>query len=585
MSAGENRETKTKTSLKDTLAKETSVLELLLATSKQISSEVELETLVQKVTDVGTQVTNAAFGAFFYNVINPSGEKYVLYTISGVPKEAFSKFPMPRNTKIFNPTFQGEGIIRYDDVTKQPHFGQNPPYYGHPKGHLPVRSYLAVPVISSLDGEVIGGLFFGHPEAGVFTEDSEKLISGIAAQAAISMTNARLFEEKKQTEKKLREQNAVINTITNNTLQALFMTNERQECTYMNPAAIAMTGYTLAEVQGKPLHSFIQHTRPDGRHYPIEESAINRALPAQVQIQGEDHFIHKDGHFYSVAFTASPIIESGVPRGTVIEVRDTTIEKKQAAELKIKEATAKEHLELKVKERTAELEKINYELLQFTSVASHDLKEPLRKISVFGKLLRDKGIDHLDDGLMKYTHNIIQSSERMTNLIDDLLVFSRLSQAEIAFEDVDLNGLFSQIVSDLEITIKEKNANIRFEKLPVVKGIALQLGQVFQNLISNSLKFSHPERGAEVTVTSGVIDKNGKKFNRIKFTDNGIGFENSHAAKIFEIFQRLHSRDRFEGTGVGLAIVKKIITMHGGEIRAHSDGENRGATFEILIPA
>jgi PAS domain S-box-containing protein len=563
-------------------SKETSVLELLVNSSKLISSEVELEKLVQKITDLGTQLTSAQFGAFFYNVENVSGEKYVLYTISGVPREAFSKFPMPRNTAIFNPTFQGEGITRYDDVTSEPHFGKNEPYYGMPKGHLPVRSYLAVPVISAFTGEVFGGLFFGHPDVGVFTADSEKLVSGIAAQAAISMSNARLFEERKQVEKKLREQNAVINTITNNTLQALFMLNEQQECTYMNPAASAMTGFTIEELRGKSLHSVIQHTRPDGRHYPVEDSSIHAATVKQAQVQGADHFIHKDGHFYSVAFTASPIIESGVLKGVVIEARDTTEEKELAAALKVREETAKELLEQKVKERTAELEKINYELLQFTSVASHDLKEPLRKISVFSKLLREKGSDKMDEPLQKYTDNIIQSSGRMTTLIDDLLVFSRLSQAEIPFEWVDLNLLLTQIVSDLEITISDKNARINLGELPVVSGIALQLGQVFQNLISNSLKFSHTDRSPVINITSSVIEKGGVQFNRINFTDNGIGFDNTHAEKIFEIFQRLHNKDKFEGTGVGLAIVKKIIAMHHGEIRGHSDGE--GATFEILLP-
>jgi PAS domain S-box-containing protein len=562
---------------------ETPVLELLVNTSKELSSEVELERLVQRITDLGTQLTKAAFGAFFYNVVNQSGEKYVLYTISGVPKEAFSKFPMPRNTAIFDPTFQGKGTIRYDDVTKQPHFGQNAPYHGMPKGHLPVRSYLAVPVVSAFTGEVFGGLFFGHPETGVFTEDSERLIEGIAAQAAISMSNARLFEEKKETEKKLREQNAFINTITNNTLQALFMLNERHECTYMNPAAVEMTGYTLDEVKGKPLHAFIQHSRPDGRHYPIEESGIDQALPTGVQVQGEDYFIHKNGHFVSVAFTASPIIESGVPRGTVVEVRDTTVEKKLAAERKVKESTAKELLEKKVKERTSELEKINYELMQFTSVASHDLKEPLRKISVFGKLLRERGADQLDELMLKYTDNIVQASQRMTQLIDDLLIFSRLSQSDILLEKVDLNSLLSQIVSDLEITIRDKNATISFDGLPVVKGVPLQMGQVFQNLISNSLKFSAANRDPRITITSSVIEKGGSRVNRIKFADNGIGFDNTHAEKIFEIFQRLHTKDRFEGTGVGLAIVKKIIAMHGGEIRAHSE-RGEGATFEILLP-
>src|SRR4051812_46492468 len=195
---------KNKVTMEETMDQD--LFELLLETGKAITSEIELERLVQRVTDIATEASGAQFGAFFYNVVNRTGEKYVLYTISGVPREAFSKFPMPRNTKIFDPTFTGKGTTRYDDVTAQPHYGKNPPYHGMPKGHLPVRSYLATPVISSITKEVIGGLFFGHPDAGVFTERSEKLIEGIAAQAAIAMTNAQLFEEKKGAEAKQKEQ-------------------------------------------------------------------------------------------------------------------------------------------------------------------------------------------------------------------------------------------------------------------------------------------------------------------------------------------------------------------------------------------
>ena len=140
------------------------VFELLYEASKAITSEIELQNVVQKVTDIGTELAGAQFGAFFYNVTNQNGESLVLYTISGVAKEAFSKFPMPRNTKIFEPTFTATGTVRYDDVTQQPHYGQNPPHQGMPRGHLPVRSYLAVPVVSPFTKEAIGGLFFGHPE-------------------------------------------------------------------------------------------------------------------------------------------------------------------------------------------------------------------------------------------------------------------------------------------------------------------------------------------------------------------------------------------------------------------------------------
>ena len=182
------------------------IFELLHESGKAITSELELEKVVQRVTDIGTELAGAQFGAFFYNVINQNGESFFLYTISGVAREAFSKFPMPRNTKIFEPTFAARGTVRYDDVTAQPHFGQNEPYNGMPKGHLPVRSYLAVPVISPVTKEAIGGLFFGHQDAGVFTEASERLLEGVATQAAIAIVNARLFEEKKETQRKLLEQ-------------------------------------------------------------------------------------------------------------------------------------------------------------------------------------------------------------------------------------------------------------------------------------------------------------------------------------------------------------------------------------------
>ncbi len=806
------------------------MLELLLESAKAITSEVDMEKLVQRITDVGTELSGAQFGAFFYNVINQKGESLLLYTISGVAREAFSKFPMPRNTKIFSPTFNGEGTVRYHDVTQESHYGQNEPYHGMPKGHLPVRSYLATPVISPINNEAIGGLFFGHSEAGVFSERSERLVEGIASQAAIAMGNARLFEEMKRTERKLEEQreqyqsifhstsdgiviydeegqvadanqtaarmlgydreemmglhgavfyksppefkgvreivrsgrnfkgpslrlrkdgsvlpvevnansflfkgrphlisvmrdmsqtqekeealrkieafssvitkaspvalwmsnrkgeisyinetwidwtgrpleahlgsgwleaivaedrqaasdnfqrsfhrrqyfetdfrirrkdgevrwctatgspyynaegnfegyagscmditdrklaeqrlesrNVLISTITNNTFQAIMMMNEKQVCTYMNPAAEQITGYTLAEVQEKPLHYYVHHTRPDGTHFPIEECAIDRALPTKSQTQGEDVFIHKNGQFYPVAFVASPIIENGVPKGTVIEMRDTTEEKRMQAELRMKEAKAKELLEEKVKERTADLERSNYELLQFASVASHDLKEPLRKISIFSRMVKEKLEGTVDATSERYLNNIVQSAVRMSGLIDDLLAFSRLSQTSIEFAPVDLNRLLQDIVHDLEIPVAEKGATLRIGDLPVINGIAIQLGQVFQNLIANSLKFVHPNRPPFISIHSEPVLQNGQQCCRIIYADNGIGFKQEYASKIFEIFQRLHTKDKYEGTGVGLAIVKKIVSLHNGTVRAEGQ-EGEGATFVIEIP-
>lgn len=174
------------------LRDQSAALEALNRTAALTAIERDLDRVVQTVTDTGVELTGAEFGAFFYNVVDRTGESYMLYTLSGAPREAFSKFPMPRNTAVFAPTFEGEGIVRSDDIKLDPRYGRNAPRKGMPEGHLPVTSYLAVPV-KSRSGEVLGGLFFGHSAKGVFTEAHERRIVGLAAQAAIAIDNARLF--------------------------------------------------------------------------------------------------------------------------------------------------------------------------------------------------------------------------------------------------------------------------------------------------------------------------------------------------------------------------------------------------------
>jgi serine phosphatase RsbU (regulator of sigma subunit) len=161
--------------------------------SSALMAERELHDIVQLVTEESTALTSAQFGAFFYNVLDESGESYTLYTIAGVPRSAFERFPMPRNTAVFDPTFRGQGIVRSPDITADARYGRSAPYHGMPEGHLPVRSYLAVPV-KSRDGEVLGGLFFGHERAAVFGEDAERLVVAVSALAAVAIENARLHE-------------------------------------------------------------------------------------------------------------------------------------------------------------------------------------------------------------------------------------------------------------------------------------------------------------------------------------------------------------------------------------------------------
>jgi signal transduction histidine kinase len=172
-------------------------VEALNKVGASLASELDLEKIVQTVTDAATDLTGAQFGAFFYNVVDDQGEKLTLYTLSGAPREAFENFGHPRPTPVFAPTFYGTAIVRSDDITKDPRYGQMGPYHGQPPGHLPVCSYLAVPV-GSRTGDVIGGLFFGHSEVGVFDERAERLASGIANWAAIAMDNARLYEAERK---------------------------------------------------------------------------------------------------------------------------------------------------------------------------------------------------------------------------------------------------------------------------------------------------------------------------------------------------------------------------------------------------
>ncbi|MFF9087818.1 SpoIIE family protein phosphatase [Streptomyces sp. NPDC014991] len=178
------------------LREEAAIVELLQEVGSVLAAELDLDALVQHAVDVTTRLAGAAFGAFFYNVLGETGESYLLYVISGVDRSAFDKFPMPRNTQVFEQTFRGLGVMRSDDITADRRYGHNAPHHGMPEGHLPVRSYLAVPVMSR--GTVLGGFFFGHPERGVFTERHERLVTGVAAQTAVALQNAQTYRQERE---------------------------------------------------------------------------------------------------------------------------------------------------------------------------------------------------------------------------------------------------------------------------------------------------------------------------------------------------------------------------------------------------
>jgi PAS domain S-box-containing protein len=221
--------------VEEALREEIRVTETLYRIGRALAAELDLEKIMQTVTDEATGLTNAYLGAFFYNVQNPNGEAYSLYTISGTSRDAFVGLPMPRNTGIFEPTFRGSGAMRLDDVTKDPRYGNNAPYAGMPPGHLPVKSYLAAPVVSRT-GEVLGGLFFGHPQPGKFTERHERLLVGIAAQAAVAVDNARLYAGIRESEERFRQLADHINAV-------FWLTDPQSgKFVYTSPAFVDMFG-------------------------------------------------------------------------------------------------------------------------------------------------------------------------------------------------------------------------------------------------------------------------------------------------------------------------------------------------------
>jgi PAS domain S-box-containing protein len=247
--------------------------------------------------------------------------------------------------------------------------------------------------------------------------------------------------------------------------------------------------------------------------------------------------------------------------------------------------------ERQIAEKNVQLEKMNKELEAFTYVSSHDLQEPLRKIQIFASHILEKEKQNLSDTGKDYFHRMQDAALRMQTLINELLNFSRLVNAERAFEYADLRDLVADVKTELKEVIEEKKATLTETGLGRIKIIPFQFRQLVYNLISNSLKFSRPGIPMVITIESRIAE--GKdcserllpdiKYHHLTFTDNGIGFEKHFAEKIFEVFQKLHGKDEYPGTGIGLAIVKKVVENHHGLITAKSE-PGEGARFDVYIP-
>jgi hypothetical protein len=254
--------------------------------------------------------------------------------------------------------------------------------------------------------------------------------------------------------------------------------------------------------------------------------------------------------------------------------------------------TMNERLESLVKQRTKELERSNDDLQQFAHVASHDLREPLRKIMMFSNRLEADFSSEIPERGKTYMEKIQTAAKRMASMVEGVLNYSLASSTNPHFEVIDLNTVVEGVKQDLELVIQQKNADLTYDHLPVIKGIPILIYQLFYNLVNNALKFSKEGEINHITISvrkvksddlEMVTDKKAKEYFLIEVADTGIGFDPSQAEKLFQIFTRLNPRDQYEGTGLGLALSKKIVLRHNGFITA-TGKENIGATFTIGLP-
>ncbi|OFY85876.1 MAG: hypothetical protein A3F72_16120 [Bacteroidetes bacterium RIFCSPLOWO2_12_FULL_35_15] len=325
--------------------------------------------------------------------------------------------------------------------------------------------------------------------------------------------------------------------------------------TEVNEVSLKLFGFKRDEVIG--------HT-PDELH--LIDTSINEQLTKLLSEKGSLHNIETE--LYK---------KSGEKINTIISSEVIELDDQKYNQSVIIDITEKKKAEDELKQRTNELTEINKDLEQFVYIASHDLQEPLRTISNFVGLLDETYSGKTDEDTKQYLQFILTATERMQNQIKGLLDFTR-DRKNVPFVSVDLNKILKEVVTDLDISIKECNAKITYSPLPVLVGCEEELKQLFQNLISNALKFRKKNGTPEIEIT--VEEKDTEYLFAIK--DNGIGIEEKHFDKLFIIFQRLNITDRYQGTGIGLAICKKIINLHNGKIWVKSK-LNEGSVFYFTI--
>ncbi|AQG78580.1 sensor histidine kinase [Spirosoma montaniterrae] len=340
-----------------------------------------------------------------------------------------------------------------------------------------------------------------------------------------------------------------------------------------NNALAASSGFTADEIRNQSIATI----DPDVHTSGLFDQYV--AVCETGQIQEVEYHYPKTGHWFSVAAARQETDRVVVTVTDITETKQTLLTLERQAR----------HADVLVEE----LQKSNANLEQFAYIASHDLQEPLRKIQSFGDILIDQYAPNLGETGSDIIRRMQAASARMHSLIRDLLAYSRVASRTDAFKRVDLNSILHDVLTDLEATLHEKNGTIEADRLPTLTGEPLQLRQLFQNLLSNALKFTKPNLPPFIRITCEIKQSQALQtlaptltsgdYCCIVISDNGIGFDAQYSERIFQLFHRLHTRSAFAGTGIGLSIVKKVVDNHNGFIKA--DGfPGEGATFTVLLP-
>lgn len=526
-------------------------LHKLVDAIREVTAVTDLDQLLQRLTETACRLTGARYGAL--GVFDKDGKRLTRFFTVGIDEATHKAIgDLPTGRGLLGALAHDMDALRLKDLT------QHPASVGFPPHHPPMHSFLGMSIRSH--GRLFGRLYLTEKQAPAqgeevpaeFTELDEKLIVGLATQAGVAIEIAQLLQDVRAAEAQYRAAKDQLANVLEHAPDPIIFTDLNGHITLYNKGAERVLGYAASDVLGKPVTDLYLD--------PTERAPVLAELDAKGEVIGREVRLRaRDGRTVTLSLTLSPYRDAeGQVIGTVGVSKDIT-----AAKL------------LEQALRTS-----NEELEGFVYVISHDLQTPLRGIHGFADLLVKRMKDKLDERERHYVARIQAGAQRMATLINDLLEYSRIERMAQPFEKVRMKDVLDQALGDLDHLIRDSRAVVQCDgPLPVVRGDRTRLGLVWTNLLTNAIKYARPDEAPRISIRCREDEREFV----FECRDNGIGISPEFHTQIFDLFRRLHTTDKFEGTGVGLAIVKRVMELHHGRIWVES-AVGQGATFRFTLP-